>query len=310
MRQSVAVGFPFTCTTPTIEIGTRTTVDRAPGGDISWLSLLLLPPAALLASSLAATFAGFVVLAAERGEAVHLSARLLSTYLREATSRTLMIALTPLGLWQRFPAAIVANAEVRPVPVLLLHDDQWNRASMGFLRTFLVYRGFKWVWAANWCTGDMSIAEHAETVGKLVGDLMAASGAAKIDVVGHGTGGLVAAWYVRHLGGADHVRRLVTLGTPWKGTKMAVFRPGRLSVDIGPGAPILDGLTPPPVSTTCVWSPDDPAIVPSSSALPDTGVDSVCLDGCGHLEMLLSARAFRSVKAALPQPLTKSQEGT
>jgi hypothetical protein len=244
------------------------------------------------------------VLAAERGEAVHLSAQLVSTYLREATARTLMIALTPLGVWQRSPAAIVADDEVRPVPVLLLHDDQWNRASVGFLRTFLVHRGFKWVWAANWSTGDMSIAEHAETVGKLVGDLMAASGASKIDIVGHGTGGLIAAWYVRHLND-QHVRRLVTMATPWKGTKMAVFRPGRLSVDIGPGAPILDGLTPPPIPTTCVWSPDDPAIVPSGSALPDAGVDSVCLDGGGHLEMLVSARAFRAVKAALSQPLTK-----
>lgn len=38
-----------------------------------------------------------------------------------------------------------------------------------------------------------------------------------IDIVGHSEGGLVARWYVKHLGGADHVRHVVTLATPNRG---------------------------------------------------------------------------------------------
>lgn len=39
----------------------------------------------------------------------------------------------------------------------------------------------------------------------------------EVDVVGHSQGGLMARWLVRHLGGSDVVRHVVTLGTPNRG---------------------------------------------------------------------------------------------
>jgi pimeloyl-ACP methyl ester carboxylesterase len=40
----------------------------------------------------------------------------------------------------------------------------------------------------------------------------------RVDVVAHSMGGLVARWYVEHGGGAAHVDRLVTCGTPHRGS--------------------------------------------------------------------------------------------
>lgn len=46
-------------------------------------------------------------------------------------------------------------------------------------------------------------------------------GLAPLTVVGHSKGGLVAAWWVKRLGGHRRVHSLVTLGTPHRGTPVA-----------------------------------------------------------------------------------------
>jgi len=134
----------------------------------------------------------------------------------------------------------------------------------------------------------------------------AARGAAEVDLVGFGTGGLVAAWYLRHHGPAK-VRRLITIGTPWRGTKLAVFSRAPEAPEIKFGAHALDGLCPPPVPTVCIWSPDDPVVVPATSAVPEHGVDAVRVEAGGHVDLLLSARVYRAVQAALERPLAAPQ---
>ncbi len=49
----------------------------------------------------------------------------------------------------------------------------------------------------------------------------AQTGAAKVDLVGHSQGGLVARSYVKDFGGASEVDSLITLGAPNKGTYLA-----------------------------------------------------------------------------------------
>jgi hypothetical protein len=51
-----------------------------------------------------------------------------------------------------------------------------------------------------------------------------------------------------------------------------------------------------------VFSPDDPVVVPASSAIPPHGGQAVRVEECGHVEMLVSARVFRAVQAALDLP--------
>ena len=68
------------------------------------------------------------------------------------------------------------------------------------------------------------------------------------------------------------------------------------------GSHLLEGLTPLPVPLVCVWSATDPLVVPARSAHPPHGADGVCIDAAGHLDLLLSARVWRTVQAALGQP--------
>lgn len=261
---------------------------------VPWDWLLLTPVGLVLLWFLGQAFGAKVVLTAERGIPAKITAVSVARWVREGVARSFFWLLTPLGA----PRGGVRGGDT---PVLLVVDYRTSRASARFLRTFLRRRGHGTVWVAGHRSADATLAELAEDLGGTVAELCEATGAERVDIVAHGMGGLVAAWYVRHLEGAPRVRRLVTLGTPWRGTRLAIFGRGSTILELYPGAPMLDGLTPLPVSTVCIWSPSDPFVVPSSSAItPDA--ESVRLDGSGHAELLLSAHAFRAVQAALSHP--------
>jgi triacylglycerol lipase len=71
----------------------------------------------------------------------------------------------------------------------------------------------------NLGTGD--IAATARDLARFVDGVRSATGAAKVDLVGHSQGGLVARQYVKFLGGASTVDSLVSVGAPHYGTAVA-----------------------------------------------------------------------------------------
>ncbi len=259
----------------------------------------------LLGVCLAFSFGGFAILAADRGTPVTWSARVVSLYVREALARSLIILVSPLGWSNPTPSPREGVEELRRTPVILLPGYSTNRSALAPLSLFLANRGWRWIWAVNLGRRDRSLAEHATELGKQIEHLQHRTGAQKVDIVAFSMGGLVAAWFVRHLEGKDAVRRLVTIGTPWKGTRLAVFASAESASEMIYGTHVLDALSPPPVPTICIWSPDDPVVVPSSSAVPEEGAQSVQIDGAGHLDMLISARVYRAVQAALSHPISE-----
>jgi triacylglycerol esterase/lipase EstA (alpha/beta hydrolase family) len=244
------------------------------------------------------TVAGaWAVLAADRGEPAKLDRRTLGVMFREAGARSLFATMRPLNALPSSPSPAENGPTSRPA-VLLVPGLDVGRISLFFLEIFLRRRGWGPIWAVGRAGRDIALPSQASLLKRDIERLAMMSPQGKVDIVAFGTGGLVAAWTIRHHG-ADQVRRLVTIGTPWRGTRIAVFQRGLAALEVLPGSHLLDGLTPTGVPTTCIWSPDDPIVVPTSSALPEAGAQSVCIDGAGHLEMLASARVFRAVQAAL-----------
>jgi len=69
--------------------------------------------------------------------------------------------------------------------------------------------------------GLQDINLTARSLGAYVAQVRAATGASRVDLVGHSQGGLVARSYVKDFGGATSVDSLITLGTPNRGTSVA-----------------------------------------------------------------------------------------
>lgn len=69
--------------------------------------------------------------------------------------------------------------------------------------------------------GTQDIRLTAQALNRFADGVRARTGAAKVDLVGHSQGGLVARSYVKDYGGRTEVDSLITLGTPNRGTYVA-----------------------------------------------------------------------------------------
>ena len=257
------------------------------------LNLVLGLLALLYAVSVGVALAGLAILATDRAEPARVTVPLLAVAAREGALRIV------LGLCGLFGPRVIDRSSFgdRRIPVLIVSDVDASAGTLAFLVTFLAQRGVGPIRAIGPAHGDLGLAERATALAAEVDAWSRLTGAKQVDLVAHGLSGLVAGWYVKHLAG-DRVRKLVTLGTPWSGTRTSVFRRGRIGAESRSGDPLLATLQPPPVPTVAVWSPDDAAVVPSSSGAP-LGADSVRIEGVGHFDLVASAVAFRAVHAAI-----------
>jgi triacylglycerol lipase len=185
------------------------------------------------------------------------------------------------------------------LPVLLIHGYQCNR-------------GF-WVWLrqrierAGWTVATLSLEPvfgdidgYVDQVARRIEEICSATGAAQVILVGHSMGGLVSRAYLRRCGNA-RVARLVTLGTPHHGSRLAVLGLGENGRQMVPGSAWLDELakTSPGVPTLSIFSWQDNYVMPQDSPILGAAEKNVALAGIGHLAMAISPRTAEELLKAL-----------
>jgi triacylglycerol esterase/lipase EstA (alpha/beta hydrolase family) len=218
---------------------------------------------------------------------------LVRTALVELASVVVLMILWPLWwvLGASYQLAEQGEGKKRN-PVILLHGLFMNRSQWLWLGRHLIRRGVGNLYGTSYFS-PQSVATSARHLQKFVAEVMARENASQVDIVAHSLGGLVARYYIEKLGGSEHVARLVTIGSPHKGTRL-----GRLGLWLLPVArelsaesELLAGLRPlDAVKYTSIWSRSDAVVVPAdSSSVAPAGTDCV-FDDMGHLTMLLSSR--------------------
>lgn len=124
----------------------------------------------------------------------------------------------------------------------------------------------------------------------------------RIDLVCHSMGGLVARTYLQLLGGHRRVDSLVTVATPHHGTHPSAYIPTSLLSQFRPGGPFLRHLNslpaPEGVRVTSIVAGRDLLVLPAHSAAAPFG-ETVVFDDLGHLDVMLSPRAFDAVHRGL-----------
>ncbi|NMD54568.1 MULTISPECIES: esterase/lipase family protein [Tsukamurella] len=195
-------------------------------------------------------------------------------------------------------------------------------------------------WPVNQIGGTRPLATSAQQLKAVVERVLSATGAAKVDLIGHSQGTLMPSYFVKYLGGAEKVGRYVSLAPLWRGTggdlgkAVSVFVRGLNAPDpyfpifesIGdmlPGSRFLDkiwaGGTPyvRGVEYTNISTRFDELVLPYTSGQlagpPGTKVTNVVVqDTCGqdfsdHLAIAGSRRAAYFVLNALdpqhPRPV-------
>ncbi len=203
-------------------------------------------------------------------------------------------------------------------PVLLIHGFMGTRGALFVLEKRLRADGFP-VFSINLGTLNVQdIRKSAFEIHLAIEKMKLATRGkvSKIDIVGHSMGGLIALYYLKFMGGDQHVRKLCTLGTPYRGTwagligvaAFGVFSPS--TWQMLPGSEFVRQLhaMPMPRSVDCtsiIARYDALCPADSSRISPGTNYDLPL----GHAGLVLSADVYRVVKRVLrrdPQPANRT----
>ncbi|HVY61889.1 MAG TPA: alpha/beta fold hydrolase [Planctomycetota bacterium] len=195
------------------------------------------------------------------------------------------------------------------LPVLFCHGYMGDATNFLILRRRLAAAGFRsqatvWHWPF-W----RSCEEYAGRIERRLDEVLEATGAPAVDVVAHSMGGLAARRFLALTGRAADVRRLVTLGTPHRGTLVALAGPGRSACDLRPGSPLLRGLDGdlealPAGKVISIHGALDWIAPPSSAQVP-APQENLRVEGLAHGGLLCSRRVARAVEQALPRVLCR-----
>lgn len=203
-------------------------------------------------------------------------------------------------------------------PVLLIHGFAGTRGALFLLEQRLRADGFL-VFSVNLGTLNMQdIRKSAFGIHLAVEKIMSATGGKvkKIDIVGHSMGGLIALYYTKFMGGDEHVRKLVTLGTPYRGTWASLVGVALLGTlapstwQMLPGSAFLRLMGSLSVPLSVEWNSviaRYDALCPPHTAKITPGTNYEL--PLGHAGLVLSADVYRVVKRVLRrehQPTTRT----
>ena len=178
-----------------------------------------------------------------------------------------------------------------PGPVLLVPGYGGSTSSLSSLAGALRHGGKDVTIVSLPGDGTGDLRAQAQTVGRAVTAARARTHATSVDVVGYSAGGVVARLWVRDYGGAAVARRVVTLGSPQHGTRLAelgALLPAACPTacqQLAPDSDLLASLnrgdeTPAGPQFYSIWTTDDNVVTPPDSArltgAVNLTVQSVC----------------------------------
>ena len=219
-------------------------------------------------------------------------------------SHVLVVAASITGLYRRF-WNLPGDPVTRP-PVIFVHGLYHNRTAWFFYLRWFRRWGWRHLKAITLSGKFRPVAEHAMTLARVVDEVLRQTGSTRVDLVGHSMGGLVIRAFLAEATNRGAVRRVVTLGTPHAGSKLAVFAMGKARRDLLPGSPFLLSLNgqgvqaPPDGHLYAIYSILDTMILPYESAKAEgVGVTSLEAGPINHVGLLFSRGTAELVRKCL-----------
>ncbi len=233
----------------------------------------------------------------------------LPTQVREVASGLVTSALYPFGFLDAGPGGRVRAASGghgSETPVLLVHGYLANKSNWYFVERALRAAGFGEIHAMNYRARHADVDRLAETCVLRAHEVMAATGADRIHLVGHSLGGLVIRRAVQTFGLAE-AASVVTVATPHGGVDLARLSPltgGRTTIgeQLRPGSAYLREMWAttrrlPDTHFVAYYSNLD-LLVPGRRAMmlePTLDPTNILMKDHGHLSIMMAGSLVTSI---------------
>ncbi|MEE3321298.1 MAG: alpha/beta fold hydrolase [Pseudomonadota bacterium] len=231
--------------------------------------------------------------------------------LKEAGSLLLLFLLYPLRLIH--DASPVRTRHHAETPVILVHGYGGNSANFLLMQWRLKWRGWSNVYSVSYTPPHINARKLSQQVVDHVERILNATGAEKAHLVCHSMGGPLTRYALKNLGLAGKVDKVVTLGSPHYGSRIAaLFPPVGAAAQLRHNSPFIRELA---NGETCpggaryfsLFSNMDNFILPSSSAVLHGAEENVHIPYLGHASLLYSNRVLDQVERCLLKPEQTSE---
>jgi len=230
---------------------------------------------------------------------------ILRGFLWSLYSHLLVLVTTATALNRKYYSLPPGPAD--RTPIIFVHGLYHNLTAW-----YLYLRWFRrWGWshmkAVNMRGKFRSIHEFARILADEVEKVMAESQSEQVDLVGQSMGGLVIRSYLAEGSNRAKIRRVVTLGSPHGGTKLAVFGLGQAAKEMVPGSAFLESLNqgvqiPEGGRFYAIYTIVDNMILPNESAkLTWDGVKNLETRIVNHVGLAYCKHTARLVKECLDE---------
>jgi triacylglycerol lipase len=216
---------------------------------------------------------------------------------RVAAAVLALVPLAALGSGQ----AVERRTVPPPDPILFVHGWQGSAAQWRPMMERFRSDGWSDRRLFAWTFADReSNAAVAARISARVDQILAATGAARVDIVTHSMGSLSSRYYLKNLARPGRVDAWVSLGGPNHGTQAARLCFSAACREMRPGSPFLAALnrgdeTPGATRYATWWSPCDEVIQPPGTATLD-GAENHQTRCISHLDLLRDTSVYRQVR--------------
>lgn len=197
----------------------------------------------------------------------------------------------PLGLvWPTGPQGFDPNGGP---PVVFVPGYGRNRGIFFVLYWRLRRYGYRNLYPLSLGATTTSIVELGDTLATQIESISRLAGGQKVVAVCHSMGGLVLRSSLKRRPETP-VAKMITLGTPHNGTRLAHLGVGESSRQMRPGSAFLAELKPgPAVPCVCLYSRLDNTVIPAVSAA--LGDKVIAFEDLGHGTLLYAVEVFDMV---------------
>lgn len=229
---------------------------------------------------------------------------------------------------------ISSNSNPQAPPILLVHGYLQNQMDWLWIRKKLQQtEGIGPIYSINLLPHFESIASLAALLKNKVQEIKEETQQNKVILIGHSMGGLVSSYYAEYLADPNEVAMVITLSSPFKGTRLVVFGSGKNIKEMSPNSSFLKELTQKIQNSSLsyyhIGSKMDNVIVPWQSSFPfdlqnnknlknnnsnntttlhnnNISSNHLILKDHGHLRVLISPKVINQIREWLKPFIIKS----